>query len=197
MPSRCWGSAPARRGGAGHSLCRHPARRLVALPRQFLLTPLGRPVDLNDPIGHHDVPDRISPEQLERERQRRLELDQLLQGAAARIAVSDSFAELHRQAGIEAVTVMENRWQPMPSAVPPQPRSADQPLRCCYVGGLCLHKGYHVLQAALLQAQPVAPGLELTVLDGSLKDDQGYSLTWGSTPVEVRRGLPMQEMADF
>ena len=111
--------------------------------------------------------------------------------------MSDSFAELHRSAGIEVVSVMENRWQPMPAAVPPQPRSADQPLRCCYVGGLCLHKGYHVLQAALLQAQPVAPGLELTVLDGSLEDDQGYNLTWGSTPVQVRPGLPMQAMADF
>ncbi|QNI95400.1 putative alpha-glycosyltransferase/ family 4 [Synechococcus sp. A15-127] len=166
-------------------------------PRQFLLTPLGRPVDLSDPIGHHDVPDRISPEQLERERQRRQELEQLLQGAAARIAVSDSFAELHRQAGIEAVTVMENRWQPMPPVSPRQRRPADQPLRCCYVGGLCLHKGYHVLQSALLQAQPAAPGLELTVLDGSLENDQGYCLQWGSTPVEVRPGLPMPAMADF
>ena len=166
-------------------------------PRQFLLTPLGRPVDVSDPIGHHDVPDRISPQQLERERQRRLELEQLLQGAAARIAVSDSFAELHRQAGIEAVTVMENRWQPMPPVSPRQRRPADQPLRCCYVGGPCLHKGYHVLQAALLQAQPAAPGLELTVLDGSLENDQGYRLQWGLTAVEVRPGLPMQAMADF
>ena len=59
------------------------------------------------------------------------------------------------------------------------------------------HKGYHVLQAALLKAQPAAPGLELTVLDGSLENDQGYCLEWGSTPVEVRPGLPMQAMADF
>jgi glycosyltransferase involved in cell wall biosynthesis len=166
-------------------------------PRQFLLTPLGRPVDVSDPIAHHDVPDRISQEQLERERQRRLELEQLLRGAAARIAVSGSFAELHRQAGIESVTVMENRWQPMPPLSPRQRRLADLPLRCCYVGGLCLHKGYHVLQAALLQAQPAAPGLELTVLDGSLEADQGYRLQWGSTPVEVRPGLPMQAMAEF
>ena len=85
----------------------------------------------------------------------------------------------------------------MPPLSPRQRRPADQPLRCCYVGGLCLHKGYHVLQAALLQAQPAAPGLELTVLDGSLENDQGYRLQWGSTPVEVRPGLPMQAMADF
>ena len=86
--------------------------------------------------------------------------------------MSDSFAVLHRSAGIEAVTVMENRWQPMP-AVPPQPRSADQPLRCCYVGGLCLHKGYHVLRRPA--ADPIGGTRPAaTVLDGSLKDDQGY-----------------------
>ena len=44
-----------------------------------------------------------------------------------------------------------------------------------------------MLQATLLQAQPVAPGLELTVLDGSLEDDQGYSLTWGSTRAGAAR----------
>ena len=135
-------------------------------------------------------------EQLERERRRRLELEQLLQAAAARIAVSDSFAELHRQAGIEAVSVMENRWQPMP----PVPLPASVPLinRCvAATWEVCVCTRAITCCAALLQAQPAAPGLELTVLDGSLKDDQGYSLTWGATPVQVRPGLPMQAMADF
>ena len=77
--------------------------------------------------------------------------------------MSDSFAELHRSAGIEAVTVMENRWQPMPSVSPRQRRPVDQPLRCCYVGGLCLHKGYHVLQAALLAAAAIALVLVVSV----------------------------------
>ena len=154
-------------------------------PRQFLLTPLGRPVDLNDPIGHHDVPDRISPEQLERERRRRQELEQLLQGAAARIAVSDSLrnciAGRHRSGHGDGEPLAADALCRPPAAAPLINRCAAAVWEAC----VCTRA--ITLQAALLQAQPAAPGLELTVLDGSLNDDQGYSLTWGLTPCGAAR----------
>ena len=52
------------------------------------------------------------------------------------------------------MSVMENRWQPMPAAGPRSQRPADQPLRCCFIGGMAIHKGMHVVQAALLLAKP-------------------------------------------
>ncbi len=166
-------------------------------PSQFLTSSRGRSVDPANPIGHYDAPEQVEPELLKRDRQRRLELEQVLAGAAARLAVSEPFAELHQQAGIEDVTVMENRWQPMPSAQPRQRRPSDQPLRCCFVGGMSLHKGMAVLQSALLQSRPAAPGLVLTVIDSTLNPGDKYQLSWGETPVRFLPAVPMSEMAAF
>ena len=166
-------------------------------PSQFLTSSSGRAVDPADPISHYDAPEQVEPERLQRDRQRRQELEQVLAGAAARLAVSESFAQLHRQAGIEDVTVMDNRWQPMPSAQPRQRRPPDQTLRCCFVGGMSLHKGMAVLQSALLQARPAAPGLVLTVIDSTLNPGDQYQLSWGDTPVEFLPAVSMGDMAAF
>jgi glycosyltransferase involved in cell wall biosynthesis len=166
-------------------------------PRQFLTTASGRLIDGRDPLGHVDVLAALDEEQQQEAKDRRVALDAVLAGAAARLAVSDAFAEVHRAAGIEAVSVMENRWQPMPPASPRRQRPADQPLRCCYIGGVAIHKGMHVVQAALLQAEPVAPGLELTVVDSSLESDEEVLMRWGQTPVRVIPSVPMAAMAEF
>ena len=166
-------------------------------PRQFLTTPSGRPVDVRDPLGHVEVMAALDAEQQQQDRQRRTELEQVLAGAAARLAVSQAFAAVHEQAGIADVSVMENRWQPMPTTVRRRRRPADQPLRCCFIGGLAIHKGMHVVQAALLLARPVAPGLELTLIDSSLETDEDQWMQWGETPVRVRSPVPMAAMAAF
>ena len=166
-------------------------------PRQFLTTVSGRLIDGRDPLGHVDVLAALDEEQQQEAKDRRVALDAVLAGAAARLAVSDPFAEVLRAAGIEAVSVMENRWQPMPSASPRRRRPADQPLRCCYIGGVAIHKGMHVVQAALLQAEPVSPGLELTVVDSSLQSDEEVLMRWGQTPVRVIPSVPMTAMAEF
>ena len=166
-------------------------------PRQFLTTPSGRQVDVRDPLGHMDVKAAFDAEQQQLDRQRRTELDQVLAGAAARLAVSQAFADLHEQAGIADVSVMENRWQPMPAAGPRYRRPADQPLRCCFIGGLAIHKGMHVVQAAFLQARPSEPGLELTLVDSSLEVDAEHLMQWGETSVRVIPPVPMSEMSAF
>jgi len=166
-------------------------------PRQFLITASGAPVDPTDPCSHHDHPDQQPPLLLQQDRERRRELEQVLADAAARWAVSEAFARLHVDAGIAGVAVWPNRWQPMPAPQAPQPRPADQPLRACFVGGLSLHKGLAVLQAALLQADLPAPGLQLTLVDASLDPGDTYTLTWGSVPVQVVAAVPMQAMAAF
>ena len=166
-------------------------------PRQFLTTPSGRLVDVQDPLGHVDVKAAFDEEQQQLDRQRRTELEHLLAGAAARLAVSQAFADLHEQAGIADVSVMENRWQPMPAASPRCKRSADQPLRCCFIGGLAIHKGMHVVQAAFLQARPAEPGLELTLVDSSLEVDVEHVMQWGETSVRVIPSVPMSAMSAF
>ena len=193
---------------AGMTLFRHvlmafkasrppPLRNWWLSPRQFLTTPSGRPVDVRDPLGHMEVIAAFDAEQQQQDRQRRTELEQVLAGAAARLAVSQAFADLHGQAGIKDVLVMENRWQPMPAAGPRSKRPVDQALRCCFIGGLAIHKGMHVVQAALLQARPAEPGLELTVVDSSLEADVEHVMQWGETSVRVIPSIPMAAMAAF
>jgi glycosyltransferase involved in cell wall biosynthesis len=166
-------------------------------PRQFLITASGAPVDPSDPLGHYDDSTRQPAALLARDRRRRQALALVLEAAAARWAVSEAFAVLHRQAGIQALEVMDNRWQPMPPSAPRGRRPAELPLRACFVGGLSLHKGLAVLQAALLRAPLPEPGLQLTVVDAALEPEGGYQLHWGNTPVQVLPAVAMGAMAGF
>jgi glycosyltransferase involved in cell wall biosynthesis len=97
------------------------------------------------------------------------------------------------------LAVLENDWQPMASSHRCCPRPADQPLRLCYLGGQCLHKGYAVLRAALLRHRlaDAGAGAQLTVIDATLQPGERYGLQWNGTPVECRAAVPMLEMADF
>ena len=168
-------------------------------PRLFLTTVTGRSIDPADPVGHYDDPAAQPAELLEADRQRRQDLQRVLAGAEARLAVSAAFAEVYRQGGVRDVAVLENDWQPMPALRPPAKRPADQPLRLCYVGGLALHKGYAVLQAALLR-HPLADagaGASLTVIDCTLQPGEGYTVHWTGTPVQFVPPVPMAEMAGF
>jgi glycosyltransferase involved in cell wall biosynthesis/tetratricopeptide (TPR) repeat protein len=170
-------------------------------PRLFLTTVSGRLIDPADPLGHYDDPAAQDPELLAADRQRRQQLEQVLARADARLAVSEAFAEVYRSGGVRAVAVLENDWQPMASrrSRPRSVRPADQPLRLCYVGGLALHKGYAVLQAALLRHRlaEAGAGAQLTVIDSTLQPGEGYSLHWNGTGVEFRPAVPMAEMAAF
>jgi len=171
-------------------------------PRLFLTTAAGRPIDPADPLGHYDDPSAQPSELLEADRERRRSLLQVLAGARARLAVSAPFAEVYRRAGVADVGVLENDWQPMAGRRQPPRRSArraSEPLRLCYVGGLALHKGFAVLQAALLRHRlaEAGAGATLTVIDASLQPDETLELQWNGTPVCFRPAVPMAAMAGF
>ena len=165
-------------------------------PWQFLTTPSGRPVQVNDPLRHL-IGIRIKDEQKAAALERDRSLREVLKGASARWAVSEAFAALHREAGVADVTVMENRWQPMAQHNRRRPRPANQPLRCCFIGGMALHKGFAVLQAAFLQVQPVEPGLKLTIVDSLLKPGEVSEVEWGTTLVRFVPPVAMDEMEAF
>ena len=168
-------------------------------PQLFLTSVSGRPVDPADPIDHHDDPSGQSPQQLQDDRRRRQELMAVLAGAAARLAVSAPFAEVVHRAGVSEVRVLENDWQPMPPSARRSVRPADQPLRLCFVGGRSFHKGYAVLQAALLRTPllQAGAGATLTVTDASLEPGEQAELNWNGTPVRWIPPVPMAEMAAF
>ena len=48
-----------------------------------------------------------------------------------------------------------------------------------------------MVQAAFLQARPVDPGLELTVIDSGLETEEEQWMQWGLTPVRVSPPIPM------
>ena len=184
----------ARELGIPYSITFHDGWWLS--PWQFLTTPSGRSVKVNDPLSHLDglrCEDKERSAALERDSS----LREILVSASARWAVSEAFANLHLKAGVMDVTVMENRWQPMAQYKPRIPQPADQPLRCCFVGGMALHKGFAVLQAAFLQAQPVQPGLQLTVVDSQLKQGEVFEVEWGITKVLFVAPVPMDAMESF
>ena len=54
-----------------------------------------------------------------------------------------------------------------------------------------------MLQAAVLQARPADPGLELTVIDSSLKSGECRKAVWGSTSVRFVASVPMDQMSAF
>ena len=168
-------------------------------PRLFLTTVMGQPINPADPLGHYDNPAAQDPELLAADRLRRLQLEQVLARAEARLAVSEAFAEVYRGGGVPDVAVLENDWQPMAAPRLRSLRPADQPLRLCYVGGLALHKGYAVLQAALLRHRLAedGAGAQLTVIDATLQPGESYTLHWNGTPVLFRPSVPMAEMAAF
>ncbi|MCT0225745.1 glycosyltransferase [Synechococcus sp. CS-1328] len=164
-------------------------------PLQFLTTPDGQPVDPADPLGHEPAGASRDPLAVEKAIERSNDLADVLAGASARLAVSESFANLYRQAGIAAVEVLENDWTPMATLSRPRRRS-DAPLRLCHVGGMAVHKGFAVLRAAVLQLPQ--PGLELTVVDHSLEEGaEGYTTHWNTTPVRFVPPVSMGAMASF
>jgi len=165
-------------------------------PSQFLTTSSGRSVQAADPLSHLEGL-QITPDERDVALERDRRLREVLAGASARWAVSEAFSRLHSEAGVANVTVMENRWRPMSQLTKRGCRPADQPLRCCFVGGMSVHKGFAVLQEALLKARPVDPGLQLTVVDSEFKSDEVITAEWGTTPVVFITAVPMDSMEAF
>ena len=168
-------------------------------PCLFLTTASGRSVEPADPLSHHDDPTAVPQGQLDADQERRHDLFSLLESARARLAVSRPFADLYLKAGVADVQVLENDWTPMGHPERKR-RGSAQPLRLCFVGGMSLHKGYAILQAAIHQSRlaECGSGACLTVIDSRLDaGDDPYILDWNGTPVSFVSPVAMDMMAEF
>ena len=164
---------------------------------QFLTRDNGSAVDPLDPLSAID--DDASDEIQQAARERRRDLFALLDGAQERLAVSETFAEVHRRAGVRAMGVRTNTVsRPEDQELRRRrQRKPDDPIQICMVGGMAVHKGYAIFRAAVQQAGLGAKA-RITVIDHRLDEgDPSYSLQWGGTPVRFCASIPMAKMNGF
>ena len=99
-------------------------------------------------------------------------------------AVSQALADVHEQAGIKDVSVMENAGSRCRQRVP---AASDRLINRCAVVSSAAWPSTRDPRGSggVLQGMPVAPGLELTVIDSSLETDEEQWMQWGPTLVRV------------
>ena len=163
-------------------------------PEQFLVTKEGRIINPKDPLGHFDIEPR--EDEILCFLERRHTLFSLLSSARQRIAVSESFASLCRDAGIKDVSVKENKFTSMKSEVSLS-KSYEKPYKVCHIGGMSLHKGYQLLRNAVYSL-PINVPMSFTIIDHRLSSiNQNYSATWNGYKVQFIAPIPMNDMPDF
>lgn len=164
-------------------------------PELFLVSPAGRQIDPAKPFDHIDG--TPTPKEKAIALERRSILAGILRGAQQRLAVSDPFRKVYERAGIEEIDVRENTFTAMPPPQPRPPRSPADPLRICHVGGMAMHKGYHILRQAVHQL-PAGLNLSFTIIDHRLQEDERpYTSNWNGYPARFIPPVPMGEMSQF
>ncbi|WP_439136448.1 glycosyltransferase [Roseicyclus sp.] len=113
-----------------------------------------------------------------------------LRDAAAVLAVSESFAGLHREAGLDRVEVVENGL----AAATAVARVSGPPgrVRLGHIGGAARHKGYHLLRAALHAKR--FENLDLLVVDHALPSGRVRYEDWNGTPVTFVPRVPLTQV---
>lgn len=108
-----------------------------------------------------------------------------LTGAATVLAVSESFAQLHRDIGLADVRALPNGVSDLPvrEAQPGPPGR----VRLGLIGGAARHKGFDILRAALTARAHA--NLDLLVVDHALPPGTEVGEEWNTTPV---RRIPRQ-----
>jgi glycosyltransferase involved in cell wall biosynthesis len=121
---------------------------------------------------------------------RRLRLRAVLDGAAAVLAVSRSFAEIYQRAGIARAVAVPNGLPELPplEPVPPTPGR----VRLAHVGGAVPHKGYYMLRQALARGR--YRNLEMLVTDHAVTPGDERAEVWGTTPVSVIGRVPQKRV---
>ena len=156
---------------------------------QFLLDAAGELEDASLGLPRRPTPGVPTAASLRRRR----DLGERLRGARRVLAVSESFAALHRRLGFDQVKALPNGSSPLPRL--PRTPSASGRIRLCHVGGAAVHKGLPLLQACLLQSN--LPGLELTVLEPERAGGAEVHEVWGATPVRRVGRVAQAGMAGF
>jgi glycosyltransferase involved in cell wall biosynthesis len=154
-------------------------------------------VDANDVLRlpSTDVYDAAPPEgiSLADSVMRRQRLADLLDDAEQVLAVSESFAEIHRRAGVRKVVAVPN-GVPQIRPVEGAPR-ADGRLVLGHLGGRSLHKGARLVEAVL--RTNAFEHLALTMVDNTLEPNARSERIWGNTPVLLRGPCPQSEVASL
>lgn len=152
-------------------------------PNQFIIDDTGK-ADFYDYGSRFDAgfPDRARA------------LARPLTAAAHLLAVSDSFADLHRAAGLENVLTVENGVSPL-SAPPPRASDPAAKVRLAHIGGASRHKGIHLVRNALLAN--TYENLELLLIDHAMPKGSVRYETWGTTQVVMMGKVPQSEITDL
>ena len=112
---------------------------------------------------------------------RRKGLGRLMKQFSHRLAVSDSFADVYRDAGVQNMDVLENGME-IPERSGSRPAAAPgTPLKIGFIGGLSAHKGLRLLETVATTES--LPNLEFVLVDH--RYEQGYERNgrWGSSKV--------------
>jgi len=117
----------------------------------------------------------------------------LLAGAQKVIAVSDSFAEIYRCAGVENVISIPNGVSPIKPAA--RQKRRDGRLSLGHVGGRSAHKGATLIEAVLRRTH--FDHLKLTMIDFKMEPGARSERIWGNTPVLLCGATPQDRVAEL
>jgi len=153
----------------------------------FLVDEHGHLVDPKDPINGGEMP---NVEEIHQRFNRSIVLRGVMKRASLVMAVSDKFAALYREAGVDNVITHENASEPFDPI--PHSREPHDKLILGFIGGMSRHKGYHLVRQALEESE--LPGLKALVVDHSLQPSESYHTVWGKTEVEFIPKVKQREI---
>ncbi|GJD47440.1 D-inositol-3-phosphate glycosyltransferase [Methylobacterium crusticola] len=157
---------------------------------QFLIDRSGRPVRPGtDWLASEPDPVRGQATAIVRRRR----LGQALRGAEALLAVSETFAQVYREAGFPATRAVPNGL-PALAPVPRRP-AATHRVRLGHVGGREAHKGAPLIEAVLRTTS--FENLSFTLVDLAVERGYAHAETWGTTPVRIVGPVPQGEVASL
>jgi glycosyltransferase involved in cell wall biosynthesis len=121
-------------------------------------------------------------------------LHQIMGKSAALLAVSHSFADVYRQAGVSAVQTHENISEVFEAL--PRMQDGDHRTVLGFVGGMSRHKGYHLLQEALETGH--YPEFRCVVVDHGMEPGEAsYTSQWGQTEIEFIPKIKQNAVANL
>ncbi|MFM8443024.1 MAG: glycosyltransferase [Methylococcus sp.] len=143
----------------------------------FLVDEQGSLVDPKDPITGGEL---TKVEDIRQRVDRTIMLRAVLKTASRVLAVSEKFACLYREAGVDNAITHENASEPFDPI--PHSREPHDKLILGFIGGMSRHKGYHLVRQALEESELV--GFKAIIVDHSLQPGEHYHTVWGKTEVD-------------
>jgi glycosyltransferase involved in cell wall biosynthesis/cytochrome c-type biogenesis protein CcmH/NrfG len=116
-----------------------------------------------------------------------------LAAATKILAVSNKFAELYRQCGVDNVVSIPNGVSDLPARK--RTESRDGRVRLAFIGGMHRIKGHHLIKYAFLNS--AFQKLSLTMVDDSLRKGQSRRSVWNGTPVNFIAKVPEERVDEL